>query len=361
VASDDEPDDEDPFDGLTFDDAFVDGARVREATAEERIAHRQRIDTEHRRLLAEARERAALADAVPAASVAPRPPKRRPWAILVLVALVAAFLVVRTQDGTDSGGGGGVPVSSDGGSTAIDRAAPDATEPTVGSVRVEGGQPPPGVESRLQPLGQPEPLPSGSGPFAFTARQANGEPVAYDPCRPIHVVVNGGTAPPEGPQLLAEALDRVTRATGLQFVVDGPTSEAPAKERPPYQPDRYRDRWAPVLVAWSDPGETGDLADVTAGSAGSVRLELQDGSAVYVTGSVVLDGPQIVELLKAPNGEAYARSVVQHELAHLVGLDHVNDPSQLMNPEGNPNVTEFGAGDLTGLAELGQGRCFPNV
>ena len=32
--------------------------------------------------------------------------------------------------------------------------------------------------------------------------------------------------------------------------------------------DRYRDRWAPVLVAWSDPGETGDLADVTAGSAG---------------------------------------------------------------------------------------------
>ena len=97
MARDDETHDDDPFDGVTLDDAFVDGASVREATAEERVARLQRIDTEHRRLVAEARERAALADAsladaVPAARVAPHRARRRPWAVLVLVALVAIGL-----------------------------------------------------------------------------------------------------------------------------------------------------------------------------------------------------------------------------------------------------------------------------
>lgn len=49
-----------------------------------------------------------------------------------------------------------------------------------------------------------------------------------------------------------------------------------------------------------------------------------------------------------------------HELANVVGLDHVDDPTQLMNPEGT-NVTEFAAGDLAGLARLGGGQCVPEL
>lgn len=49
-----------------------------------------------------------------------------------------------------------------------------------------------------------------------------------------------------------------------------------------------------------------------------------------------------------------------HELAHVVGLDHVDDPTQLMNPEGT-GVTEFAAGDLAGLAVLGGGQCVPEL
>jgi hypothetical protein len=276
--------------------------------------------------------------------------------VLVLVALVATFFVVRARDDSGSTTTGG------GSTTAIDRSGALDRPPTVGSVQVEGGQPPPGVDAQPQPIGEPAPLPRGSGPYEFAMVQSNDrDPVAYDPCRPIHVVVNDRTAPPGADALLRDALARTSEATGLRFVVDGSTSEVPVEDRRAYQPERYPGRWAPVLVAWSDPDQAAELAGEIAGMGGSAALALGDGSSLYVTGRVVLDGPQLTELLAAPNGAAYARSVVQHELAHLVGLDHVNDTTQLMHPEGSRDVTDFAVGDLTGLAALGRGRCFPNV
>ncbi len=50
-----------------------------------------------------------------------------------------------------------------------------------------------------------------------------------------------------------------------------------------------------------------------------------------------------------------------HELGHLVGLDHVDDDSQLLHPETVPGVTDYAAGDLTGLSRLGQGPCVPEL
>ncbi len=50
-----------------------------------------------------------------------------------------------------------------------------------------------------------------------------------------------------------------------------------------------------------------------------------------------------------------------HELAHLVGLDHVDDDSQLLHPETVRGVTDYAAGDLTGLSRLGQGPCVPEL
>jgi hypothetical protein len=82
--------------------------------------------------------------------------------------------------------------------------------------------------------------------------------------------------------------------------------------------------------------------------------------AVYVTGSVTLDGPALDELSRLSGGHAAVRAVIQHELAHVLGLDHVADPSQLMNPVGG-SVTAYADGDLTGLARLGQGPCVPEV
>ena len=61
------------------------------------------------------------------------------------------------------------------------------------------------------------------------------------------------------------------------------------------------------------------------------------------------------------DGRRVARSIVLHELGHLIGLAHVDDEQQLMFPEARREVPDFAAGDLTGLAALGSGACVPEL
>lgn len=219
------------------------------------------------------------------------------------------------------------------------------------------GWPSPSTAPGATPLGAPAALPPGSGSFRFSMTQADGvTPVAYDPCRPIHVVVNDRTAPPGSGRLVGEALDVIGRATGLRFVVDGPTAEAPSVDRPSHQPSLYGDRWAPVLVAWSDPGEHPALAGDVTGTGGSSAVRTPDVGWVYVSGSVVLDGPQLQAIGQRPGGYEQARGVIVHELAHVLGLDHVDAVDHLMHSSASA-ITSLHVGDLAGLAAVGRGRC----
>ena len=61
-----------------------------------------------------------------------------------------------------------------------------------------------------------------------------------------------------------------------------------------------------------------------------------------------------------PGGQIAVQAVMQHELGHLVGLDHVADPTQLMYSEGDPSrASDWGNGDVAGLNQLGFGRVLP--
>lgn len=231
----------------------------------------------------------------------------------------------------------------------------------LGAAAAARNAPPPGLEESALPLGTPPLGAPTTGPYSFLQTQADGvSPVTYDPCRPIHYVVREDGAPVGGDSLLATGLARISEATGLQFVADGTTAEAPVEHRQVYQPQRYGRRWAPVLVAWSTPLETPELAGDVAGSAGSSSVTLH-GTAHYVSGVVVLDGPALSQLLGSANGTALAQAVVTHELAHLVGLGHVDDPTQLMNPTAAVNVTSLADGDRAGLARVGTGPCVPGL
>ena len=64
-------------------------------------------------------------------------------------------------------------------------------------------------------------------------------------------------------------------------------------------------------------------------------------------------------LLATVSALLFFLSILLHELGHLVGLDHVDDWTELMHGGGEPNIIDFGPGDLTGLARLGQGECVP--
>lgn len=209
------------------------------------------------------------------------------------------------------------------------------------------------------PLGSPAPAPAGDGGYAVLAAQPEtGEPVGWDPCRPLSYVVNPATAPSGSAYLLGEALAVIQAATGLQLVNAGDTDEAPDEVRPPLLRERYGDRWAPVLVAWSDPAASPRLAGDVAGYAGPSAMQgAEQGTLRYVSGQVVLDGPQLAEMAAGPAGLARARAVLVHELAHLVGLDHVDDPGQLMYPATTPLVVDLAEGDLRGLAAVSGRPC----
>ena len=185
-----------------------------------------------------------------------------------------------------------------------------------------------------------------------------GAPVAWDPCRPIHVVVNSAQAPAGADRLLREATAELTEATGLQFVLDGSTTEPPASPRPPTDRTRYGNRWSPVLVAWTDDRQVPQLAGNVVGLGGPVMAPYRGAAEMhFVSGLVYLDGEAIASLARTDDGHRHARAIVMHELAHLVGLTHVDEARELMFPR-NEGQTVFGPGDLEGLRRLGGGRCF---
>jgi hypothetical protein len=265
---------------------------------------------------------------------AERPRTRRRWTGAVVLAAVLAL-----------------------GVTAVQLGVLPAGAPVAGA---DPQQPTPGGEEADEPLGTPIAAP-GTGTYEFMAVQADGTtPVAYDPCRPVHYVVRPDNAPVGGEQLISDSVARISQVTGLQFVYDGLTDEAPTDQREPFQPDRYGDRWAPVLISWDTVAEQADFATEVAGLGGSLSASVGDGPAVYVTGAVALDAAQFGEIVARPGGAQDARAIVLHELAHVLGLAHVSDPTQLMYPE-QSTVHDFADGDLTGLARLGSGECVPEL
>ena len=207
------------------------------------------------------------------------------------------------------------------------------------------------ADAESKPIGT---APDGgtSDEFSFSATQEDSsDPVTYDPCAPIHVVVDPRTIVDRGMRLLDEAIDEVQDATGLVFVVDGVTDEPRPDDVDLTDSDGG---WRPVRVSWSDPARDDELAGAVAGVGGSSSVRRDDRSW-YVTGAVVLDGPQLAEVLGERRGWQAARSVVMHELAHVVGLAHVQAPGQLMRPEADVRITTWGEGDRAGLAALGRG------
>ena len=229
------------------------------------------------------------------------------------------------------------------------------------TVRPLPGYPTAGFESSAAPLGTPLPAPPAGGTHGFVAHQADGvTPVGYDPCRPVHYVVRPDNAPEGGEQLLRDAVARVAEVTGLRFVHDGPTAEASTASRALFQPDTYGDRWAPVLISWQTETENPGFGTSTIGQAGSAAVGIGGGPEVLVTGVVDLDAAAFADLMAEPGGVPLARAVVLHELGHLVGLAHVADESQLMNPS-TRDVLDYAAGDLTGLVRLGTGACVPRL
>lgn len=227
--------------------------------------------------------------------------------------------------------------------------APHETASTPAAAPPVGAQEGP---QRLRPAVVPS-VPDSS--FAFHATADGNQPVTWSPCSAVHIVIRPDHAPSGGAAALEQALVAVSDATGLAFVDDGSTDEAPSSGRPIYQPDRYGDRWAPVLIAWGTPAEVPKLADGAAvGTAAPISVIGATGVATYVSGFVYLDPRSFID-----DGPSFGYGTILHELGHLAGLTHIQNPNELMwgGTSTLEAPTTYQIGDLTGLAKLGQGPC----
>lgn len=231
--------------------------------------------------------------------------------------------------------------------------------PTPLGLEPAANRPSRGFGEQAAPLGTPPEVtrPSDAYVHQLTARSSGGEvPVLWSPCRPIHFVVNTEGAPADFVVRVTETVEEVSAASGLVFSYDGTTTEPITPDREPFLPLLYGDRWAPVLIGWSDVERVPELEGDVAGLA-YVRpaTDRVNGTTHFVSGQVVLD----TAMPRTPGTSGWYDTVLRHELGHLVGLDHIDDERQLMHARAS--ATEFQDGDIAGLATLGLGACAPGL
>jgi hypothetical protein len=206
------------------------------------------------------------------------------------------------------------------------------------------------------PSASPSVRPKVDGAFRFLER-VGGSPVRWNPCDPITYAVNTAGASSDVRPDLHQALARVTRATGIEFRSVGTTRETFIRA---YQRMRFEGviRKAALVVIWvdhadyqailrrlSDPRPSLAFAKTMAGV-----FTDQDQ---YFGGLIVMDADATA---RHGFGDFYSHgTVLLHELGHIMGLDHVRDPDQLMYSGRFPNfgLNHYGPGDLEGLRRLG--------
>jgi hypothetical protein len=197
--------------------------------------------------------------------------------------------------------------------------------------------------------------------YAVWDRDADGQPIRWDPCSPIEVVISAAGAPdtvtPTDLRRDVEAaVDDVRAASGLDVVVVGTTADRPHADRPTTATGQDGPRWAPVLIGWRNSHEAGlPLRDTDRALALpiSVRPEARGAPATYVTGQIVLNAER-EELRPGRDDRSDSwGATILHELVHIVGLDHVDDVDELMAAHPGQGPVTLGPGDRAGLRAVG--------
>ena len=194
--------------------------------------------------------------------------------------------------------------------------------------------------------------------FLFTTPDGC-RPVRFNPCEPIHFIVNPANAPPGGVDDVRQAFRIIAEAGGYTFVDDGLTNADRFDfGRQAYNPAVYGERWAPIVVSWSRLGSQGRNDVVIAGRGNGHVVE-----GAIVTGMLDLNADARIDASRetpVPNGFGEGISwgrVMLHELGHVFGLGHVQSKNSIMHEallDQTLSRTEYGVGDIQAWRQIGR-------
>lgn len=184
--------------------------------------------------------------------------------------------------------------------------------------------------------------------YSILQSDYNGQPVTYDPCKPVDYVIDPAGAPTDYMSFIGPAITKAQAATGLKFVFGGLSTDTSQSRQEATTSE-------PILISF--PAALHSVSEPDAvGLGGSTSMALNGlKQPHYLTGFVELLSGWFAQK-SAAHATAVEESVVMHELGHVLGLGHVHDRTQIMYPQAH-GQTKYGAGDLAGLARLGDGGC----
>jgi hypothetical protein len=193
---------------------------------------------------------------------------------------------------------------------------------------------------------------SPDAPYSRNGRRYWG----WDPCLPITYAVNAQRATQAQMDALNQAIRQVEEASGFDLVYAGEATGSM------YIGNNGSAVAAPVIggspvmavFGFSDPYETPVLDGPTIGIGG-----IGGGDNIRATTSgrrwIVKGGYAIADVTDVTSPSRLT-STFSHEIGHMLGLDHVTSPNELMYGFISP-LTDFQTGDRNGLYSIGEPQC----
>jgi hypothetical protein len=195
--------------------------------------------------------------------------------------------------------------------------------------------------------------PSHAASYALMSEVVAGEPLRWEPCSTVHWSFNPENAPAGGLAVVQSAVNRVAAVTGLRFTYDGAATSVPTTAYLEAQTGAAS--FQPLLIGWSTPAASSLLANQPSTLVGmdqTIWARGANGATRIVSGVVALNA----QVTAPTSGGNSWYTFVLHELGHAVGLGHTADATQIMGATIPPAATDYGSGDLAGLASL-RGSC----
>ena len=156
---------------------------------------------------------------------------------------------------------------------------------------------------------------------------SEGKPVLWKSCSTIRYVVSADTSPKEL-STLKKALSIESKLSGHEFEYLGMVQDKASNNWASTKFAGYS--YPPVLISWTE-GKSDLLSDYSAG--GTLANPTQGINPELVTGSIAFNR-SIYQTLNEGFGKGNTQgNLILHEVGHLLGLSHRDNPSELMYPQ----------------------------